>query len=54
MTLLKILESLQYDAEETVRGHNRELLKTDIKGIIQLDYMDLYKSLLTRSKNLID
>ncbi len=29
--------------KKTVRGHNRELLKTDIKGIIQLDYMDLYK-----------
>ena len=26
-----------------VRGHNREILKVDIKGIIQLDYMDLYK-----------
>jgi len=26
-----------------VRGHNREILKIDIKGIIQLDYMDLYK-----------
>tara|TARA_R110002167_G_scaffold28308_4_gene95430 strand:- start:20295 stop:22262 length:1968 start_codon:yes stop_codon:yes gene_type:complete len=29
--------------KKTVRGHNRELLKTDIKGVIQLDYMDLYK-----------
>ncbi len=29
--------------KKTVRGHNRDLLKTDIKGIIQLDYMDLYK-----------
>ena len=26
-----------------VRGHNREIMKIDIKGVIQLDYMDLYK-----------
>lgn len=26
-----------------VRGHNREIMKIDMKGVIQLDYMDLYK-----------
>lgn len=26
-----------------VKGHNREIMKVDIKGVIQLDYMDLYK-----------
>ena len=30
--------------KKVIKGHNnRELLKVDMKGIIQLDYMDLYK-----------
>ena len=38
-----ILSPYNMTRKRMVRGHNREILKVDIKGIIQLDYMDLYK-----------